>query len=83
MENEKEKIEKLEELIFLLEGQEKKRSKKLSLQEAKLKLKLSDLGFDVNNSLTYFNKGLNKEFLVSFLNENYLTPFLIKLINKL
>ncbi|MFK2822972.1 hypothetical protein ACOJTA_11775 [Malaciobacter sp. WC5094] len=81
MENQKQKIEKLENLILLLEGQEKKLRRKPSLKSAKMRLRLNDPGFDISNTMTYLNTGSKKEMLISFLSDNYLTPFLIKLIS--
>ncbi|MGB6328529.1 MAG: hypothetical protein WBF48_06350 [Halarcobacter sp.] len=82
MENTAQKIKKLEEVICLLEGNQKPK-KKLTLEAAKIRLKARDPGFDIKESISYLNKGSKKEILISFLNENYLTPYLIKLINKL
>lgn len=82
MENTAQKIKKLEEVIYLLEGNQKPK-KKLTLEAAKIRLKERDPGFDIKESISYLNKGSKKEILISFLNENYLTPYLIKLINKL
>ena len=81
MENQKQKIEKLENLILLLEGQEKKLRRKPSLKSTKMRLRLNDPGFDISNTMTYLNTGSKKEMLISFLSDNYLTPFLIKLIS--
>ena len=83
MENRTRKIEKLNNLISKLEGNTNiPTTKKKSLKDTKLKLLSIDPGYDIGAPLKSLNSRDKKEFIASFLSENYIKPFLIKILKR-
>lgn len=83
MENRTKKIEKLNNLVSKLEGDDSIFTKKPdSLKIAKLKLRLVDPGYDIGDTLKCFNSGTRDELIATFVSQNYIKPFLLKLLAK-
>ncbi|NVJ53909.1 MAG: hypothetical protein HWD90_09430 [Campylobacteraceae bacterium] len=83
MENRAKKIEKLNNLVSKLEGEDSIfRRKPSSVQIAKLKLKAIDPGYDIGDTLKSFNSGAKEELIATFVSQNYVKPFLMKLLSK-
>lgn len=83
MENRTKKIEKLSDLISKLEGDNSIFIKKpSSVKIAKLKLKALDPGYDIGDTLKSFNSGTKEDLIATFVSQNYVKPFLVKLLSK-
>jgi|AAFY01.1.fsa_nt_gi hypothetical protein len=83
MENRTKKIEKLNNLVSKLEGDNSIFTKKpSSLKIAKLKLRAVDPGYDIGDTLKSFNSGTKEELIATFISQNYVKPFLVKLLAK-
>lgn len=73
------KVAKLAKVRSLLEGEQSTR--KLSLETAKANFRACDPDLDIRSLLREANSGRSKEALVYFLCDNYLTPWLVKLLS--
>ncbi|RXJ80178.1 hypothetical protein [Arcobacter sp. F2176] len=81
MENRTKKIEKLNNLVSQLEGNDSIFTRKVtSVKIAKLKLRAIDPGYDISDTLKSFNSGTKEELIASFISQNYVKPFLVKLL---
>ncbi|MDA3908557.1 MAG: hypothetical protein PF437_05670 [Sulfurimonas sp.] len=84
MEDRTKKIEKLNNLINKLEGNSPLFTKKnSSVKVAKLKLRALDPGYDIADTLKSLNSGTREELIASFISQNYVKPFLVKLLGRL
>ncbi|RXJ83330.1 hypothetical protein [Arcobacter sp. CECT 8985] len=83
MEDRTKKIEKLNDLISKLEGDNSIFIKKpSSVKIAKLKLKALDPGYDIGDTLKSLNSGTKEDLIATFISQNYVKPFLVKLLSK-
>ncbi|MDG4812394.1 hypothetical protein P8629_05190 [Hydrogenovibrio sp. 3SP14C1] len=75
------KIAKLNQVTAMLEGRSRG-ARKLPLDVAKARLRLRDPGLEITQTLKSLNGGDTREAMAYFLCNNFLTPFLVKLISK-
>lgn len=77
----RQKIAKLNKVTAMLEGGSRV-AKKLPLDVAKARLRLRDPGVEITQTLKSLNSGDTKEAITYFFCDNFLTPLIIKLVNK-
>lgn len=75
------KIAKLNKVTAMLEGRSSS-ARKLPLDVAKARLRLRDPGVEITQTLKSLNHGDAKEAMTYFLCDNFLTPFIVKLLSK-
>lgn len=73
--------EKLSTVVSMLEGRTKDK-KKFRLEEAKLKLLLSDPGLEVSKELSLLNKGRVGDLVINLVEKVVVAPLLHRLLKK-
>lgn len=82
MEEQTKKIVKMNNLLSMFDSKYNMRYKKLPLDVAKARLRVKDPGFELSNTMKGLNEGMGKIALAHFISDNFITPLIIKFLNK-